>query len=186
MADNRSVTITLKLDKSSESQTDTTEQTGSVSVEGASASTPSSSNSSGGDSGATAKAAYAAMAVQAAQIAINEGVAWAEYYWNRELSLTDDYVAQRNKQIATTQINRAISYASTIGTFTALGAKAGPVGAAIGALLGSAIVGSQIARSNIQGKDQQDIELGRMYTQLSFTRSRAGWSTKAASIGEDL
>lgn len=181
MADNRSVTITLKLNRDAENQTDTNQQTGKVGM-GSSTAPDGASN----DSDATAKAAYTGLVIQAASIALNEGVAWGEYYWNRELSLTDDYIAQRNKQIATTQINRAISAASTIGTYAAVGSQAGPVGAAIGAILGTTVVGVGIVRSNIQGQDQQNIMLNRMYTQLSFTRSRAGWSTHAASIGEDL
>lgn len=173
-ADNRSIVITLKLQNEETSDTDISNQTNTSGAESKS------------DKNKTAKAAYAAMAIQAGQTALNEVTAWAEYYWNRELTLNDDYVGQRNKQIALTQINRGISAISTIGSFTALGAQAGPIGAAIGAVVGTVVASASIIRSNVQGKDQQDIAIRQMEAQLDFTRSRAGWSLQAASIGEDL
>lgn len=171
--DNRSIVITLKLDSGEgvlqEKPTDTT------------------STQQKTDKGSTAKAIAAFAAVQATQIATNEVVAWGEYYWNKELTLNDDYVGQRNKNLAITQINRGINVISTIGSMTASGAAVGNwVGAIVGAVLGTATAVAGIARSNIQGQEQQDIALKQMDAQLQFTRSRAGWSTKAASIGEDL
>lgn len=177
MADSRSILITLKLDSSGGASegTDVSSATGSA---------PTVSSSS--DSSAAAKAAYTGLAFQALGIAVSEGVAWAEYYCDKNLVLIDDYIGQRNKQIATTQINRGISAISTIGNFALVGSKAGPWGALIGAAVGTTVVGFSIARSNIQGQEQQNIMLNQMNAQLQFTRSRAGWSTHAASIGEDL
>lgn len=172
MADNRSIVITLKLDDNDD---ETVEKE-----------TKLEKTSSENDKSKTAKATFTALAFQASELVTSEIVNWAEYYWNRELTLEDDYVGQRNKTIALTQINRAVSAVTTIGTFTAMGAKAGPIGAAVGALLGVATVGAGIVRSNIQGQDQQNIMLRQMDAQLGYTRSRAGWSLQAASIGEDL
>lgn len=174
MADNRSVVITLKLQNDTGDETDVSNQTSTKNAE------------SKNDKNSKAKAAYKAMAIQATSIALNEVTAWAEYYWNKELTLTDDYIGQRNKNIAMSQINKGISALTTIGSFTALGAAAGPWGAAIGAVVGTAVAAVGIARSNIQSKEQQDIQIRQMNAQLEFTRSRAGWSTQAASIGEDL
>lgn len=174
MADNRSIIITLKVDDSGVGETDISNQVDTSKKE---AST---------NSDHSAKAAAKALAIQAVGIAANEATAWAEYYWNRELTLNDDYVGQRSKQIALTQINRGISLVSTIGSSTAAGAAFGPAGAIIGAVLGTVTAIAGIARSNIQGQDQQNIMLRQINAGLDFTRSRAGWSTTAASIGEDL
>ena len=173
MADNRSIVITLKLDGGAE-ENDTSQQTDTKQV------------ADKNDKGKKAKAAYKALSIQAGTVALNEVTSWAEYYWNKELMLNDDYIGERNKNVALTQINRGISALSTIGSFTALGASAGPWGAAIGAVIGTVVAGAGIVRSNVQGKEQQDIMLRQMDAQLSFTRSRAGWSTNAGSIGEDL
>lgn len=174
MTDNRSITINLKL---------TGDDTGSTD----SSSNTQTSNFSGEDKNSKAKAAALALASQALSAAANEVVAWAEYYWNRELTLNDDYIGQRNKQIAMTQINRGIGVVSGILSATASGAAVGGwVGAIVGAVIGTATQTANIVRSNVQGKDQQDIMLRQMNASLDFTRSRSGWSTKAASIGEDL
>lgn len=174
-ADNRSITITLKLtgEESGGSNVDTSAQTNTSSFVGE-------------DKNSTTKA-FAKYAVgQVANVVTSEVIAWAEYYWNRELSLNDDYIGQRNKQIAMTQINRGIGFAGSIFASTVAGSSFGPGGAVIGALIGTATAIANVARSNLQGKLDQDISLNQMNAQLSFTRSRAGWSTNAASIGEDL
>lgn len=174
MADNRSIIITLKLQSSDSDETDVNSQVD----------TQSAGNEN--DKDKKAKAAYKAMAIQSASAALNEVTAWAEYYWNKELTLTDDYIGQRNKNIAMSQINRGIGALTTIGSFTAMGAAAGPWGALAGAIVGTVVATASIVRSNVQGQEQQDIQIRQMNAQLDFTRSRAGWSTQAASIGEDL
>lgn len=172
-ADNRSIEITLKLDEGQG-----TEQQNPTNTEATKQSS---------DKDSTAKAVAAFAITQSVQLVANESVAWAEYYWNRELTLNDDYIGQRNKNIAMTQINRATGAISTIGSMTATGAAVGGwIGAIIGAVLGTVTAATGIVRSNIQGQDQQDIYLRQTNAQLDFTRSRAGWSLQAASIGEDL
>jgi len=172
MADNRSITITLKLSQNEDNNTSNQTNTEQVDFEN--------------DKNKTAKATYKALAIQAAQTAVSEVASWAEYYWNKELTLSDDYIGMRNKNIAMTQINRGVNALTTIGTFAAMGSAAGPWGAAIGAAVGTAIAVAGIVRSNVQGQEQQDIQIRQMDAQLQFTRSRAGWSLQAASIGEDL
>ena len=172
-ADNRSIVITLKLDSGKNASQETPTNTETTKQET--------------DKGSTAKAVAAFAVTQSVQIAANEVVAWAEYYWNRELTLNDDYIGQRNKNIALMQISRVTNAVSTIGSTAASGAAVGGVpGAIIGAIIGTVTVASGIVRSNIQGSDQQNIMLRQMDAQLQFTRSRAGWSLQAASIGEDL
>lgn len=171
--DNRAIVITLKLDG------------GQSDIQNNPTNTQQTSQQTDNNSSAKAIAAFAVM--QSIEVAASEVVNWAEYYWNRELSLKDDYIGQRNKNIALMQINRAINAISTVGTMTATGAAVGgAAGAAVGAALGlvTSIVG--IVRSNVQGQDRQNIAIRQMDAQLQFTRSRAGWSLKAASIGEDL
>lgn len=174
MADTRSIVITLKLDNGS-SSTNPTETTDTSTVE------------SEMDKNNALKSMAWALSVRAVEVAANEVIAWAEYEWDKQLSLTDDYIGQRWKRIATTQISRGISAISSVASMTAWGAAAGgSVGAAIGAGLGVTMSIASMARSNIQGKEQQDIHIRQMEAQLGFTRSRAGWSTQAGSIGEDL
>ena len=170
--DNRSVVITLKLDSGKEQDAKPTD------TEATKKNT---------DKDSTAKSVAKFAVIQSAQLVVNEVVAWAEYYWNRELILNDDYVGQRNKNIAMMQINRAVGVVTTTGSMAAAGAAiGGPAGAIVGAVIGLATSASSIARSNIQGQDQQNIAIRQMDAQLHFTRSKAGWSTQAASIGEDL
>lgn len=175
MADNRSITITLKLDKSADNEADTNNQTGS---------TPEAKSN---DKGSQGKAIAAYAAVQMLQLVASEVTAWADFYWNKELTLTDDYIAQREKNIATTHVNRVTSYVNTIGNSAMQGAMiGGTAGAVVGAIIGTVSVISNVVRSNEQGQQQQDLQIKQLDAQLSFTRSRAGWSTHAASIGEDL
>ena len=58
--------------------------------------------------------------------------------------------------------------------------------AIIGAVIGISTQVAAIVRSNVQGRDQQNIQIRQWNEQMSFTRARAGFSTHAASIGEDL
>jgi len=174
MADNRAITITLKL----ESEKEDLDAQKSVNT---------SSTAAKEDNDSTAKAIAAFAVSQAAQTVASEVVAWAEYEWNKELTLNDDYIGQREKNIALAQINRGISVVSGIASATASGAAVGGwIGAIIGFAIGTGTQIAGIARSNIQGQEQQSIHIRQMDAQLDFTRSRAGWSTEAASIGENL
>lgn len=175
MADNRSIVITLKLDNSGANENDVAGEVSGTKV------------ASNNDKDSTSKAIAAFTIAQVAQTTVNELVNWGEYYWNRELMLDDDYIGQRNKQVALTHINRGIGMISGVASSSAAGAMVGGVaGAIIGAVIGLAVQTASVVRSNVQGQDQQTIMLRQMDAQLQFTRSRAGWSTKAASIGEDL
>ena len=171
-SDSRSIVITLKLEGSEGQGNNPTD-------------TQETSNNS--DNNRTAKALAVFAVGKAIEIAVSEVVAWADYNWNKELTLNDDYIGQRNKNIALMQINRAVSAISTVGSSIAAGAMVGGVpGAIIGGVLGVAKVFSSTIRGNVQGQEQQNIMIRQMDAQLEFTRSRAGWSTRAGSIGEDL
>lgn len=170
--DSRSIVITLKLEDSEGQESNPTN-------------TQETSNSS--DNNRTGKALAVFAVGKSIEIAVNEVVAWADYNWNKELTLNDDYIGQRNKNIALMQINRAVSAISTVGSSIAGGAMLGGIpGAIVGGVLGVAKVVSSTLRGNIQAQEQQNIMIRQMDAQLEFTRSRAGWSTRAGSIGEDL
>ena len=175
-ADNRSIVITLKLETKDDADvSDATKETDNSNV------------AAQAGKGAAAKTLAIYAAKEVVETAAREAVDWGEYFWNRELTLNDDYIGQRDKQIALTQINRTISFASSIGGGAAAGTTILPgVGTAIGAMIGAIKSVTSIIRSNLQGQDQQNIMLRQMDAQLDFTRSRAGWSIQAASIGEDL
>ena len=173
MADNRSIVITLKLDNSDDNDANVSNQVDTSNKKN--------------DKDKTNKAVALYAAQQISSLVTSEVLNWAEYYWNRELTLNDDYIGQRNKTIITTQINRGINVAS--GLFSGLSggmAIGGAAGAFVGLLIAGATQIASIARSNQQGQDQQNIMLRQMDAGLNFTRSRVGWSLKAASIGEDL
>lgn len=149
-------------------------------------STTDTSSTSSKNSNSMAKAAWANMAMSLAQTTLNEIVSWADYDINKYMNLHDDYIGQRNMNIATHYINGSVSAASTIASSALVGAAAGPIGAIIGAIFGTGVVLAKNIRSNIQANDQQNIQLKQLDLQLQYTRRRAGWSTTAAGIGEDL
>lgn len=176
MADTKEILVRLKVDETSNEEADVSNQVGTSNE---------ATNKNDKDKGSKALATY--LVTQSLSVAASEVVSWAEYYWNRELTLNDDYIGQREKNIAMTQINRGISFASTIGSMTATGASlGGSWGALAGAILGTISGTVSIVRSNIQGADQQNIAIRQSNAQLDFTRARAGWSTSAASIGDNL
>lgn len=130
-------------------------------------------------------AAFAAKEMTSA--VVSEVLNWANYEWDKSLNLNDDYIGQRQKTIALQLINKGASFASTIFSATAYGAMIGQgAGAVVGAVLGTVQATSSVIRENIQAREQEEIQLRQMEAQLSYTRQRAGWSTQAGSIGEDL
>lgn len=175
MADERKIVIVLKAENaSSVSQTQEPEKVKTGAEE-----TESSTSSS------VAIAAFAAKEI--ISTTISEITDWAMYEWDKNLMLEDDYVGQRNKNIAMQCISKVGGAANTVFNTTIAGATiGGPWGAAIGAAIGIAKVASSTIRDNVQHQQMQDIQLAQMNMQLSYTRNRIGWSTNAASIGEDL
>lgn len=175
MADTREVKIVLETRGGTESS-----ETERVDTQASAAATSKNESSSSGKQ--AAKVLIGTLISEAA----NEAVAWAAYEVNKEFTLNDDYIGQRNLQIATQAVNWGISSATTIASTTMMGATFGPIGAAVGALVGTGMVAARTIRENVQAMEQQDIMLNQMQAQLDYTRQRSGWSLKAASIGEDL
>ena len=177
--DNRSIVITLK----SESEIGGSSPSQDLNVSNKTSSSEAQSKS---NNNSMAKAAYAQMAISAANAVVNEMIAWGDYDVDKYMNLHDDYIGQRNMNVAQHYINGAVSAGSTIVSMALVGSAAGPMGAAVGAAIGTVIAAARIERSNIQGNDQQEIQIKQLDCQLQYTRRRAGWSLTAASIGEDL
>lgn len=138
-------------------------------------------------SSSTSNALAAFAAKQLVVSVINEATAWGMYEWDKNLALNDDYIGQRTKRIAVEQISKAAGMAGTVFNMAASGAMiGGPWGAVIGAALGVTQVASSTIRENLIGQEQQNISLAQMEASLNYTRRRVGWSSVAASIGEDL
>lgn len=176
-SDNRSITITLKTVNESDGggQSELKEQTN----------TNTTSQKSQKGNTDTALAAYAA--TQIASTIMSEAVSWGNFAIDMHLMLTDNYIAQREKSIFVQQTNRAFSLVTSVRDSALQGFfLGGPSGAVLGAIFGTIQQGTAIARGNIQASMQQDLAIRQREAQLEFTRARAGWSTKAASIGEDL
>lgn len=102
-----------------------------------------------------------------------------EFYINRYFNLTDDYIGQRNTNIAKNIINKSITGLTTIATGFAMG---GPIGASIAAVGFALTLGLDIANNYIEQGDK----LRQMNYQLDFSRVRAGFSLTSGSIGENF
>lgn len=172
MADNREILITIKQDTSEQQDVSaSTDVSSSVST----------------DNGKVAVLGMAHMAYSAAKQIVELQIQTADYQLDRYMNLHDDYIGQRNLAVAQHYVNGAMSYANSMYNLALAGsAFGGPIGAIFGAALGFALQGAQYDHQNRIANDQQNLQLLQMDLQLSFTRSRAGWSTHAASIGEDL
>jgi hypothetical protein len=102
----------------------------------------------------------------------------AAYSFNRQFTLNDDYIGQRNMGIALSILSKSASLGQAALTGFMFG---GPVGAVIGGAISVASTGVQIW----ENYDQQSIKLRQLDAQLSYSRVRAGYAIVAGSIGED-
>lgn len=133
-------------------------------------------------------ALYTGLAIKMVSAATNELISWTMYDINKQLDLNDDYIGQRNLQIAQTLISKggSIVMQAVSGAITGATFGGGVPGAIIGAVVGAGIGIAHQAIETTKSMEQQEIRLRQMDAQLDFQRQRAGWSLKAASIGEDL
>ena len=170
--DNRSIVITLKLEQSSQEENNPTDiKKVDEKV----------------DKGATQKAIASYAAMEITRIAVSEAINWGEYYWNRSLMLNDDYLGQRFKQRTMYGISSGLNFVGSAASGAIAGSMILPgIGTAVGAVLGALTSALGMVREGVQGNEQQQLTLSQMNEQLSYTRSRVGYSLEAASIGEDL
>lgn len=139
------------------------------------------------DFNASQKTQLKKVSAQIANQIVNEGIDIAEFHINREFNLTDNYIAQRDYSIATQMVSQAANKVASIASWTATGAQiGGPWGAVAGFAIGSGFAIFDTVKGNIQADRIQRDMINIREASLDFTRSRAGWSTKAGSIGEDL
>lgn len=103
----------------------------------------------------------------------------SKYWLDRKFNLEDDYVTQRNVNIASNIISRSISDIGSIASATMI---AGPVGFVIS----SVAVGVGLITDTIKNYQQQNDNIRIMNNQLNFSRVRSGYSLTAGSIGENL
>lgn len=107
-------------------------------------------------------------------IVVNE----AKYEVGKYFDLHDDYVGERDLNIAMT----IVSDVASIGKATLIGAQTGGLaGASVGFILASA---TQIVNV-YQNLDKQSIKIKQLDTQLQYSRTRAGYSLTSESIGEN-
>lgn len=106
------------------------------------------------------------------------GVGEVLYQTNLYFSLTDNYQAEQNLNIAKDIFSKSLSTAITA---TALGSKFGPAGIAIA--IGIAVVETSL--DIINNYQQEDINIRKQNNQLAFQRVRAGYSLTAGSRGEN-
>lgn len=102
----------------------------------------------------------------------------AHYEMNKWYSLRDDYIGQRNMNVALNVISKAKDIATTIYAGFQVGGAAGAAVAAVGSVY-------MLAWDVIQNYDQQNIKLRQMDAQLDYQRQRAGFSLTSGRVGEN-
>lgn len=126
----------------------------------------------------SALAIAATVAVNVAKQEASNMVGFSDYMIQRHLSLTDDYIGQRNYTTAKNIISKGGGIAMAIGS----GAMTGGI---VGALVAAAVSSINLGLDIYKAYSEQQITLQKMDQQLQFNRVRAGYSLMAGSIGED-
>lgn len=125
------------------------------------------------------KSAFVLSQIQkSAKSLANIGVGVVQYRINRYLTLTDNYLAQQDMDIALNNISMAAGVAMNIVGGAMVG---GPWAAAAVAVVEATKIGFNIFRNF----DQQQLMLTAMNAQLDFSRERAGYSLTSGSKGTD-
>ena len=109
-----------------------------------------------------------------------------DYEFSRYYSTHDDYIGQRNYEIAKANISLAVSVGTSIYAGAKMGAAVGgPIGAAAGAAMATITSGVNLALQYNRAMEQQQLKIDQMNAQLSYTRQRSGYSLTSGSVGED-
>lgn len=109
-----------------------------------------------------------------------------DYEFSKYYSTHDDYIGQRNYEIAKANISLAVSVGTSIYSGAAMGASlGGPIGAAVGAMASTVFTGVNLALQYNRAMEQQQLKIDQMNAQLSYTRQRSGYSLTSGSVGED-
>ena len=109
-----------------------------------------------------------------------------DYEFSKYYTTHDDYIGQRNYEIAKAQINLAVSVGTSLYSGMSMGASiGGPVGAAVGLAASAVSSGVNLALQYSRAMEQQQLKIDQMNAQLSYTRQRSGYSLTSGSIGEN-
>lgn len=114
-------------------------------------------------------------AKKAATMALQE----VDYRIARSFYLKDDYIGQRNYQVAKAEILAVLGYAGVIGANIRHGNYAGAITYAIAAPVSNLL-------SYSHKIEEQNLTIKRMEATLDFSRQRAGYSLTSGSVGENL
>lgn len=110
----------------------------------------------------------------------------AEYEFSKYYTTHDDYIGQRNFEIAKAIIGIAVNVGSSVVSGATVGASAGgAVGAVIGAAAGALFSGVNLALQYNRAMEQQQLTINQLDAQLQYTRQRSGYSLTSGSVGED-
>lgn len=133
----------------------------------------------------TKSQAMTTIAVQLAESVIQKTVQVAigeiDYRIQRGFYLKDDYIGQRNYQIAKAQVASAAQFAvSSAAMLATMGAAALPM-IAVSAVM-------TVTKNALQYNhaiEEQDYQIRQLDANLQFNRTRAGYSLTSGSIGEN-
>lgn len=109
-----------------------------------------------------------------------------DYEFSMYYSTHDDYIGQRNFEIARANINMAVKVGTSLYSGVSMAASiGGPIGAAISAAAAVVSTGVDLALQYSRAMEQQQLKIDQMNAQLSYTRQRSGYSLTSGSVGED-
>ncbi len=97
-----------------------------------------------------------------------------KYYLTRPYRISDDYIGEVNTQNILNVATRVSGYALTVASFTKIGSLGGPIGAVVGASVGTIAVASDIIWKEIKFHDNLLIQRTTYNQNLNFTQERAG------------
>lgn len=123
---------------------------------------------------------------QAFNVVKNSVISIARYEVNKSFRLNDDYVGQQNLSNALSCINKGMTIVTATLAGAKIGSAAGPVGAAIGAVVGLGLSVPSMFISAAQEVDQQSLAIATTGAYQAFNYARKGRALTDGSIGSDL
>lgn len=122
------------------------------------------------DRSASTKAAAAFVTMQTVSMAKS----FAMVGYSRYSDLTEDYISQTASQNARARISEGASFVATQLAWTKLGAQFGPIGAVVGAAVGTTMAGLNTALRRAENIAEQARSLHEEAYSLYFNTARAG------------
>lgn len=142
--------------------------------------TPNSATYSTGES-----ESHSVLANQVFQYLKQNIVTEARYQINKYFVTHDDYVGQRNMNIALGLVDDAVAFGSSAMSGAMAGSTFGPVGTVVGAVVGAMTTAITKGVSVFNTLDSQNLLVSQNNAQLAFTRQRSGYSLTSGSTGEN-